>query len=196
MVNDLHVRFHHPCENSTDDIREAFLETMGAILEEECVKPQHCTLKNVEIFCGERSKRQLVGSPIGRQLRRLRSKRSVNPEDARIRFTTDVVLVSAEGLPLETSPSEDEQYEMEEALNDIFYNITDRLDEQERIGLRLNGSDVGEVENLVEVTLPRFPANCSETEFHDKPENEEEETDFGICGKKKPAVLMIIHCKI
>ena len=144
MVNRVHVRYSGSCEDNKEALKAAFISSVQTLLqsEEVCATEADCSVTDVEVLCGQRSRRDV-------------SRNATDDSDFTIRFGVQAILRNK----TEAEITSQDQSRVLDALGDIYFSIGDKISDED-YSLNVGGAQAEIVE--IELTVfPRIDSNCT-----------------------------------
>ena len=191
MRNEVHVRYSGKCDDNKDALKDAFVTSVQSLLrdEEMCPPEDQCTIADVQVMCGRRSRRDVSSYRHDRR-ETSRNATSANITSAKI-TTANIAGVAApdDGNATATFGDVRIQFRIEAvvrnktadlvtgvdqsrvlgALEDIYVGFENKIME-EGYTLDINGDRVKLLEINV-LTIPEIESNCNVGEVLVRTEN-------------------------
>ena len=143
MVNRVHVRYSGSCEDNKEALKAAFISSVQTLLqsEEVCTTEADCSVTDVEVLCGQRSRRDV-------------SSNATDDSDITIRFGVQAILRNKTTAEV----TAEDQARIIFVLDDILNSIGDKIDGG--YSLKVGGTEA-EIVQIVPSVWSRIESNCT-----------------------------------
>ena len=180
MRNEVYVRYSGKCDDNKDALKDAFVTSVQSLLrdEEMCPPEDQCTIADVQVMCGRRSRRD-VSSYRHDRVRRETSRNATSANSTTPNtISANIAGVDAPDDGNATYGDVRNQFGIEAVVRNKTADVVMRLI-REGYTLDVNGDRV-KLLDINDLTNPKIESNCSVGEVLVRTENETECRKYAV----------------